>query len=1459
MNKRMLSAFMASVMVMTMNAGTVMAAETVPVPAQTEDAAQEEVQVVDAQEEEAAEDVSEDELLVMNSAVEIEVSSDIETVVIGDKEIANGGTINITETGALIDVSDIYGTVTSVTGDTVYSHHKDGGETEVNKAGYDTANIHVNAYKVGENGVDEEPSAMIEAGTYQLRVAIDAKGGYTATVESDVVATVNVLKNYAPVLKEVTVDVDDASEKGVITYDGRSHAAELTNFTAIVKDAAGKDKVVSYDAETSVVFYAADKDGKVLSDEPLTEITEVGYYVEAVSVAAKEDINVGTLGQCSMQAIAEATGVKGTQLIQIVDNKKTVLNLDFEENAKNQSIAYGTTISSKDTTLKTLGTLINDDSMKLEDHKGNGEFVYNYESTNGACDYLLGEDELKNVVLEPGVYTVTAYWVPEDGNKYANSKPASTTVTVTAGTYAVDKLANTVALQNPTTEYNGYNQEAILSAADTNLRLNGVKESLEVAGLEAGKDYTLQYYTKVQDNKKDVYVLYGDEIKDTGVYYVGITVNPQVKEIGENKITTYNAITLKPDQIGAPAISISEKDLTVDFKNAEDGVIDILKGTKITTADLEVHTGIMIGEKKDQEEKTNGQLSIKYRVPDAKNPGQYIETTTQPTATRFEVIGNVSASGNYQAGTTGWISVNVHEAEAEKKAVAVLSIVGSDTVSKTYGKDSTALSDFTEYIKTEKISAQTKGDYTVEVQYFDKDGKSIDESTKLAAGDYTATVTYKSNDTSKFADSKPVTIKLHVEKGTPVITPGVKVELSSIMYTGNEIKAVAIKDYEDKIIVSGTKDTLVDAKYNTTPANAMQVKFYKVGDLTHAYDYPVDAGQYTVNVILPETENYKGAETASLSRSTVTIGKRTIGAELKANLVKAYTGKAAEITVEDINVQGLVGKDTVEDKDLSIEYYAVDKDGKETKLDVAPTEPGKYKAVVNVKELANYKATKKIAKEAFTIAASDTKIVISEDAKAYTGKAVAADVTVKDSQKADITDAKATITYYADEAMKEEVKAEDVVNAGTYYVKAAYAGVEGKYNASEATGKLVVEPAVYPAEKVNLPKDLNEVFGQKIGAITFPADEAGTWAWVDGEEVKDAAGDYKVKAVFTPNDKNYKATEFEVSVTITKAHNAKINITKEADKSYDGKAAAAPTFEVVDAEGKVMDVKATLVWNTENGKAPVNPGQYSYTITVPETDNTAEVKLTKTMSITINDIGQFVYRMYTTLLNRTPDAGGFASWKEGLTNKSKLGADIGWGFAESAEFIDRNLSDNEFVDAMYTAFFARHADEEGKTIWMNLLANGCSREYVYAGFANSVEFANLCGRYNIDQGSIKLTAPRDQNANVTQFVNRLYTEALQRNADIDGLNNWCDSILKKQNNVKEVARGFILSTEVTNQKLSDKDYVSMLYRTYLGRTPKNGEEKDWVNELKAGKSRTEIIKGFEDSKEFAEIVANFGL
>lgn len=251
-----------------------------------------------------------------------------------------------------------------------------------------------------------------------------------------------------------------------------------------------------------------------------------------------------------------------------------------------------------------------------------------------------------------------------------------------------------------------------------------------------------------------------------------------------------------------------------------------------------------------------------------------------------------------------------------------------------------------------------------------------------------------------------------------------------------------------------------------------------------------------------------------------------------------------------------------------------------------------------------------------------------------------------------------------------------------------------------------------------------------------------------------------------------------------------------------------------------------------------------------------------------NAVRDFENRLYTLVLGREAEEKGLESWTNALISKQSNGVDAGYGFVFSDECKQKNLSNDDFVEILYNTFMNRVSDEGGKTAWVSQLNAGVEREKVFEGFIYSAEFADICADYGINVGSTSdvgalvnaLTHYRNQNADITKFVARCYTEAMGRDYEPDGLEAWCKVIIEKSNTPKQVAQNFIFSEEFILKNLSDEEYVQILYRTFMGREADEGGLAAWVNVLESGREdRAKVLEGFSDSVEFAEILASFGL
>ncbi len=240
-------------------------------------------------------------------------------------------------------------------------------------------------------------------------------------------------------------------------------------------------------------------------------------------------------------------------------------------------------------------------------------------------------------------------------------------------------------------------------------------------------------------------------------------------------------------------------------------------------------------------------------------------------------------------------------------------------------------------------------------------------------------------------------------------------------------------------------------------------------------------------------------------------------------------------------------------------------------------------------------------------------------------------------------------------------------------------------------------------------------------------------------------------------------------------------------------------------------------------------------------------------------VQQFVRRLYELVLGRTPDTTGFNNWVNALNAQTTTGAEVAYGFIFSSEYQNKNTSNKEFVTMLYNTILGRTPDSAGLSSWVSQLDNGCTRYGIFAGFIGSTEFTNLCKSCGITRGSYTSPYIVDQNPQVTAFVARLYTKALGRSYDSDGLTYWVTKLLNKSIGGGQVSKGFFLSQEFINKNYSDKTFVTICYRVNLNREPDSAGLADWVNRLAKGASREDILDGFIGSTEYSNLCASYGI
>ena len=128
--------------------------------------------------------------------------------------------------------------------------------------------------------------------------------------------------------------------------------------------------------------------------------------------------------------------------------------------------------------------------------------------------------------------------------------------------------------------------------------------------------------------------------------------------------------------------------------------------------------------------------------------------------------------------------------------------------------------------------------------------------------------------------------------------------------------------------------------------------------------------------------------------------------------------------------------------------------------------------------------------------------------------------------------------------------------------------------------------------------------------------------------------------------------------------------------------------------------------------------------------------------------------------------------------------------------------------------------------------------------------------------SMHLVVPTDgaaRRAWIEAFVRRFYTVALERKPDTQGFLDWVDSLDKGNNDGAGIGQGFILSDEFRGKNLSNVDYLVTLYRTFFDREPDEEGFAYWLGQMRNGVKRKVVLAGFINSKEFADVCADYGI
>ncbi len=234
---------------------------------------------------------------------------------------------------------------------------------------------------------------------------------------------------------------------------------------------------------------------------------------------------------------------------------------------------------------------------------------------------------------------------------------------------------------------------------------------------------------------------------------------------------------------------------------------------------------------------------------------------------------------------------------------------------------------------------------------------------------------------------------------------------------------------------------------------------------------------------------------------------------------------------------------------------------------------------------------------------------------------------------------------------------------------------------------------------------------------------------------------------------------------------------------------------------------------------------------------------------------QYLTHIYQEVLGRDPDQSGLEWWANHILTGRMSAKEVAEGFISSDEFRGRNVTNSEFVNILYRAFLEREPDSSGYNFWLAQLENGKGRQNLLNDFLASHEFAIVCHKYRI-----RPYRPGENiAAQVLAFITHLYAECLGRNPDQPGLSWWTQLLLSRSMTAGEVARGFVFSEEFKRRNTTDEQFVSILYKALLGREPDSSGYNFWLNKIRSGWSRKQVLDGFLRSSEFASVCQSYDL
>lgn len=260
-----------------------------------------------------------------------------------------------------------------------------------------------------------------------------------------------------------------------------------------------------------------------------------------------------------------------------------------------------------------------------------------------------------------------------------------------------------------------------------------------------------------------------------------------------------------------------------------------------------------------------------------------------------------------------------------------------------------------------------------------------------------------------------------------------------------------------------------------------------------------------------------------------------------------------------------------------------------------------------------------------------------------------------------------------------------------------------------------------------LPK-LGTMDVQAIQALYGTAAQKGTnvasWSWNQGSQTLTQTGTGAAEILHGTGANDIIYGGGGRDVIVTKSGNDTIFVTGKAFEI-----AAGTGFDTVHTDMVRADVRT--VSRSEEVVSILPQGASGFDITMIQAERI--LFRDAALAFDFDGIAGQAYRLYQAAFARTPDEAGLGFWIRKLDSGE---GNLQWaarGFMGSAEFASKygqpgTVSNDAFISVVYRNVLNRNPDADGFAFWNDKIANGMTRDNILANFSESAENkANVAG------------------------------------------------------------------------------------------------------------------------------------